>query len=372
MPKPTPTPKPTPKPHSPVDDEPTVPTAAAPRLNAVSTQNAAISALAARFEAELAASTATVADARAHFASVAAEYQAAKNELDQATGLATDVEKRAEAAEATATASVRLLLREVRAGGNPLVSADPLAAIFAGSGGNLIQRLGSLDQLARATASPTETAARAEHDAVAARALRAQADKAKDSVGAIPVDSRKQAADSASAAVDAAEASLASVQLQIASTGTVTRFPNFVDDGRLGDLGWVDPVRGPITDVYGPRPSRPLGTGPFHYGDDIGAACSTWIVAAAAGTVEATGPNGSYGNWVLIDHGHGVQTVYAHIKDGGTIVHVGEAVVAGQPIALVGSTGASTGCHLHFEVRIDGQRIDPQPFLAARGVIVGQ
>jgi murein DD-endopeptidase MepM/ murein hydrolase activator NlpD len=337
-----------------------------------SAQNAALSALAAQFEVQLAASTAKVADARAHYARVAAQYEAAQGEFAQASALATDAEKRAEDAEATATASARLLLREVRAGGNPLASADPLAAIFAGSGGNLLQRLGSLDQLARETASPTAAADRAEHDAVVARTLRAQAAKAKDAVGAIPVDNRKQAADAASAAVDAAEAGLASVQLQIASTGTITRFPNFVDDGRLGGPGWVDPVRGPITDVYGPRPSRPLGTGPFHYGDDIGAACSTWIVAADAGTVEATGPNGSYGNWVLIDHGHGVQTVYAHIEDGGTIVHVGEAVVAGQPIALVGSTGASTGCHLHFEVRVDGQRIDPQPFLAARGVIVGQ
>jgi murein DD-endopeptidase MepM/ murein hydrolase activator NlpD len=325
-----------------------------------------------QFEAALTANSAKVADARAHCARVSAEYDATKTEFDQATQLAADSELRAEAAEATATASARLLLREVRSGGNPLDSADPLAAIFGGSGGNLLQRLGSLDQLARATASPTATAALAEHDAEVARALRTQANKARDAVGTIPIDTSKQAADSASAAVDAAEASLASVQLQMASTGTVTPFPAFVDDGRLSGAGWVDPVRGPITDGYGPRPSRPLGTGPFHYGDDIAAACSTWIVAADAGTVEATGPNGSYGNWVMIDHGHGVQTVYAHIENGGTIVSVGQTVKAGQPIALVGSTGASTGCHLHFEVRVDGQRIDPRPFLAARGVTVGE
>ncbi len=331
-----------------------------------------VSAVAAQFEAELAATASKVADARAHYANVSADYAATKSEFDQATALATDAEKQAESAEQNARTSARLLLREVRVGGDPLASADPLAAIFGGSGGNLLQRLGSLNQLARASASPSEVAARAEHDAVVARALRAQADKAKDAVGSIPVDSSKKAVATASAAVNSAEASLASVQLQIASTGTVTRFPNFVDDGRLGHAAWVDPVRGPITDGYGPRPSRPLGTGPFHYGDDIAAACSTWIVAAAAGSVVATGPNGSYGNWVMIDHGQGVQTVYAHIANGGTIVHNGEAVVAGQPIALVGTTGASTGCHLHFEVRVDGQRIDPQPFLAARGVIVGR
>jgi murein DD-endopeptidase MepM/ murein hydrolase activator NlpD len=331
-----------------------------------------LSAVAAQFEAELAASSAKLAVARASYASASADYQATKNEYDRADRLATDTEHRAEAAEQTARSSARLLLRAMRDGGDPLVAPDPLAAIFGGTGGNLLQRLGSLDHLARASASPTQLAGRAEHDAVIARALRAQADKAKDALGTIPVDSSQQAVTTASAAVDAAEASIASVQLQIASTGTVTRFPNFVDDGRLGKAAWVDPLHGQITDVYGPRPSRPLGTGPFHYGDDIAAACSSWIVAASAGTIEATGPNGSYGNWVMIDHGHGVQTVYGHIENGGTLVHVGEAVVAGQPIALVGSTGASTGCHLHFEVRIDGQRIDPQPFLAARGVIVGR
>ncbi len=83
------------------------------------------------------------------------------------------------------------------------------------------------------------------------------------------------------------------------------------------------------------------------------------------------GPNGSYGNFVLIDHGGGVETAYGHIRDGGIGVTVGEHVVAGQPIAQVGSTGASTGCHLHLEVRVNGVQIDPYPFLAARGVIVG-
>ncbi|WP_345764802.1 M23 family metallopeptidase [Diaminobutyricibacter sp. McL0608] len=355
-----------------MDDEPVTPDATAPQPFEQASPDAAVSALAAQFEAELAATSAQVAEARAAYASASDEYQATKHEFDQANQLASDTDQRAEAAEQTATTSARLLLRAVRAGGNPLESADPLAAIFAGTGGNLLQRLGSLDQLARASASPSELAARAEHDAVVARGLRTQADKAKDAVGTIPVESNQQAVASASAAVDSAEARMASVQLQIASTGSVTRFPNFVDDGRLGKAAWVDPLRGQITDGYGPRPSRPLGTGPFHYGDDIAAACSTWIVAAAAGTVESTGPNGSYGNWVLIDHGHGVQTVYGHIENGGTLVHVGEAVVAGQPIALVGSTGLSTGCHLHFEVRIDGQRIDPQPFLAVRGVIVGR
>jgi murein DD-endopeptidase MepM/ murein hydrolase activator NlpD len=87
--------------------------------------------------------------------------------------------------------------------------------------------------------------------------------------------------------------------------------------------------------------------------------------------VVAAGPNGSYGNFVMIDHGGGVATAYGHVVDGGIRVAVGQTVAAGQPIALVGSTGASTGCHLHFEVRVNGVQIDPLPFMAARGVTLG-
>lgn len=78
---------------------------------------------------------------------------------------------------------------------------------------------------------------------------------------------------------------------------------------------------------------------------------------------------GSYGNWILIDHGNGVQTGYAH----NSVLHVsvGQSVAAGEVISDVGSTGASSGCHLHFEVRVDGARIDPQPFMSARGVTLG-
>ena len=98
---------------------------------------------------------------------------------------------------------------------------------------------------------------------------------------------------------------------------------------------------------------------------------NAWIVAAAAGTVSASGPYGGLGNRVVIDHGAGITTTYAHIADGGLAVTPGQVVAAGEAIALSGSTGVSTGCHLHFEVALDGVRTDPLPFLAARGVAVG-
>ena len=134
---------------------------------------------------------------------------------------------------------------------------------------------------------------------------------------------------------------------------------------------WTAPGAGPITDAFGPRPERPGGAGPFHYAIDIGTGCNAWIVAASAGTVSAAGPFSGLGNRVVIDHGQGLTTTYAHIADGGIAVAVGQVVAAGEAIALSGSTGISTGCHLHFEVAIDGVRTDPIPFLAARGVAVG-
>lgn len=134
--------------------------------------------------------------------------------------------------------------------------------------------------------------------------------------------------------------------------------------------GWVRPVSGTITSVFGPRPNRPVaGVGAFHYGTDIAAGCGVTVVAASAGRVSYSGPFGSYGNWVLLDNGGGIETGYAHNST--LLVTEGEQVTAGQPIALVGSTGASSGCHLHYETRVNGARIDPQPFMSQRGAPLG-
>jgi murein DD-endopeptidase MepM/ murein hydrolase activator NlpD len=106
-------------------------------------------------------------------------------------------------------------------------------------------------------------------------------------------------------------------------------------------------------------------------GIDIGAGCNSPIYAAFGGTVEYAGPLGTYGNFVLINNGNGVETGYAHIRDGGILVGIGQTVSAGQPIARVGTTGASTGCHLHYEVRVGGQKIDGIPFMRDRQAPLG-
>lgn len=144
--------------------------------------------------------------------------------------------------------------------------------------------------------------------------------------------------------------------------------------GTPASSGWAKPAGGGLTGGYGPRSPICAGdgcSGSFHYAVDIGTGCSAPIYAANSGVVTFSGYSGSYGNFIKVDHGGGISTGYAHIRDGGRFVGVGEWVGAGQNIASSGTTGASTGCHLHFEVYSGGGRIDPQPFMADRGIYFG-
>jgi murein DD-endopeptidase MepM/ murein hydrolase activator NlpD len=122
--------------------------------------------------------------------------------------------------------------------------------------------------------------------------------------------------------------------------------------------GIGQPIPGaPLGSPFGLR-NDPLGGGAgFHPGVDLDATSGTPIHAAGAGIVVVAGDCGGYGNCVVIDHGSSLATLYGH--QSGVLVQVGEHVDAGQTIGLVGSTGMSTGPHLHFEVRLHGLPIDP-------------
>ena len=116
----------------------------------------------------------------------------------------------------------------------------------------------------------------------------------------------------------------------------------------------IKPIPGIITCRFGSR-----GNG--HRGLDIAASTGTPIKAAAGGTVTTAGWNNSYGYMVIISHGNGVQTVYAHCSQ--LLVSAGQSVSQGQVIGKVGSTGNSTGPHLHFEIRVNGVLQDPQNYV---------
>ncbi len=125
----------------------------------------------------------------------------------------------------------------------------------------------------------------------------------------------------------------------------------------------------PIIGAYGINSDYGYRWGKLHAGIDLGmgnapgTSLGKSIIAVAQGTVIVAGTHSSYGYYVIIDHGGGLQTLYAHCLANSLMVVPGQIVAAGEPIARVGSTGYSTGPHLHFEVRVNGNRVNPRPYL---------
>ncbi len=128
-----------------------------------------------------------------------------------------------------------------------------------------------------------------------------------------------------------------------------------------GKLGWPCPSSSRITSPYGYRIL--FGVRDFHTGIDIGAVHGSNICAAESGTVILAnyGWNGGYGNYIILNHGNGITTRYAHASQ--LYVSAGQTVSKGQVIAAVGTTGNSTGPHLHFEVRVNGSHTNPLNYL---------
>jgi len=159
---------------------------------------------------------------------------------------------------------------------------------------------------------------------------------AEERADAGEIDSLQQVSAELAAKIQAAQA-----------RSTVTR--------SVSSAGLIWPVNAPITSPFGWRWGR------MHTGIDLGATYGTPIAAAASGSVIYAGWLGGYGNLTVIDHGGGLATAYGHQSS--IAVSVGEQVAQGQTIGNVGSTGHSTGPHLHFEVRVNGQAVDPLGYL---------
>ena len=137
-------------------------------------------------------------------------------------------------------------------------------------------------------------------------------------------------------------------RLGIAGPGTVAALRRARPRSPLS-LDW--PVSAALGDGFGPRGNA------FHAGEDFVAWAGTPVASARAGRVVWAGPRGSFGNTVVVAHGRGVRTLYAHLSR--IDVHLLDEVAAGTRIGAVGSTGRSTGPHLHFEVRVRGAAVDP-------------
>lgn len=128
-----------------------------------------------------------------------------------------------------------------------------------------------------------------------------------------------------------------------------------------GVMLWPVPGYTSLTSTYGMRVHPITGAYKLHTGIDIGAPLGASFVAAANGIVTKATFNVAYGNMVIIDHGGGVQTLYAHGNE--ILVQVGQVVSAGTEVLKIGSTGYSTGPHAHFEIRINGQTVNPLDYL---------
>jgi murein DD-endopeptidase MepM/ murein hydrolase activator NlpD len=165
-------------------------------------------------------------------------------------------------------------------------------------------------------------------------------------------------------ALTAAEQQLAEESSRISQNIQQKLAANIAFPGAIfvpGSGQFLLPSDGPITSPFGWRVHPILGTSRLHNGVDFGAEYGSLIRAADNGVVIAAEWSGGYGNAVIIDHGNGITTLYGHTSE--MYVKAGQVVQKGQPIAAVGSTGLSTGPHLHFEVRRQGEPTDPMPFL---------
>lgn len=163
---------------------------------------------------------------------------------------------------------------------------------------------------------------------------------------------------------EALESAIVQLERDSTSIGQIIRQRSIGDSRGIIITGrgiMTVPVDAEITSGFGYRMHPILGYQKFHSGLDFGSDSGSTIRSAAAGVVIYAQWYGGYGNTVIVDHGSGFTTLYGHTE--GFYVAEGATVQKGQPIAAVGSTGLSTGPHLHFEVRQNGEPIDPVPYL---------
>ncbi len=369
---------------------------------------AAAAAEVTRIEGLIASLTQKVAETQAAAQVASDEFYAAQQAYFAAIAEAETLQAKADEQAAVADESARkagqVAAQLYRNGGDD----TSLELFFAGSADNadqLLARLGTMDKLLEYNQSVYDDAVAARNSAQSLSDQAVVARNERDRLQLIAeekMQAAQAAADAAQAALDEQSTNLATMQAQLAAlkdttATTVAGYQAGVEaeakarrereaaeaaanaggnsggGGTPGTGGWVRPHGGHRSSGYGPRSqqcnSRGCSTS-WHYGVDLANGCGAAIYAAYGGTVDYVGPNGGYGNYIRIQHGSGVGTGYAHIKPGGFAVRHGQWVNAGQVIAYAGNTGGSFGCHLHFEVYINGQYTNPINFLADRNIWV--
>jgi murein DD-endopeptidase MepM/ murein hydrolase activator NlpD len=332
---------------------------------------------------ELKAAQAAVDDAQASVSALEAELSSAQERLDELTARLERQTRRLERLRAEYAKAVAILEARVRAA---YMDSPPDMVSFLVSASSFDEVIDSVELLARIGAQDQRIASQVEKARVAAARERgatietkrlqvaavsvisartSEARVARDQLAGdrdrlASVRSLKQSAlagtrdsraeylhevEALAAQSVALAAQIRGAQEDAGSTGT----------GQPSSAGLIWPCDGVVVSGFGMRWGR------MHEGIDIGCAFGTPNRAAAAGTVIHAGWLGGYGNLVVIDHGNGLSTAYAHASS--ILVGVGQSVSQGETVSLVGSTGNSSGPHLHFEVRINGQAVDPLAYL---------
>ncbi|WP_336648344.1 M23 family metallopeptidase [Microbacterium sp. MMO-10] len=380
-------------------------------VQAAKSNEAAKAAEVTRIEGLIQSLTQQVAETQAAAAKASDEFYAAQQAhfaaVTKAQNLQAQADQQAEIADGAAARAAKVAAQLNRDEGDDTA----LKLFFSDSGANtdeLLARLGTMDRFLNYNQSVYDTAVSARNTA---QSLTDQAKVARDErdrlqqVAEEKLAAARKAAEVAQAALKEQSANLETLTAQLAAlrdstaqtvagyqAGVAAREAeeqarrtreaaeaaangggNGGGGGASGSGGWVRPHGGARSSSYGPRvpDCGPQGcSSSYHYGADLANGCGAAIYAANSGTVDYAGANGGYGNYIRIQHGGGIGTGYAHIRPGGILVDNGQWVSAGQVIAYAGDTGRSFGCHLHFEVYIDGEYTNPVAFMEDRGVYV--
>jgi murein DD-endopeptidase MepM/ murein hydrolase activator NlpD len=229
-----------------------------------------------------------------------------------------------------------------------------------------ITALRDLTQQLRDQLDSQRTDARAQRDVVASQRIKLdglRAEQATARAGAVREEANEQALLATARSRKAEfERELVALQAQSNSLAKLLRGRQINQALQPSGHGVLKvPVGAPVTSGFGPRVHPIFGDVRMHTGIDFGAGFGTPIHAAGPGVVVIGGPYGGYGNAVVIDHGNGLATLYAH--QSALSVRPGQSVKVGQVVGFVGATGFATGPHLHFEVRVKGTPVDPLLYL---------
>jgi murein DD-endopeptidase MepM/ murein hydrolase activator NlpD len=336
-----------------------------------------------------------------------AEYGIALEKLGAAEQTSVVLEAQATKSQAEADAASaqagRLAAQLYRSGGSDL-SMNLLMEKTSDGADKLLSKLGNMSKLAERSNAIYATAQTAQNEAkslskqakiavkareelqVAAEAAFAAATAAQEAAQAKLAESENQQMimqaqlaalqDSTSATVAGYEAGVAEAARIAAERAAAEAAARGIS---VSGAGWTHPVPNAyISSSWGPRQNFYIPgagwTGSFHNATDLAARCGSPIYAASGGRVTYAGAmGGGYGYMVEVNHGGGIRTRYGHVTSDGINVSYGQNVGPGELIARVGTTGSSTGCHVHFEVHDSPafNGIDPEPFMADRGAPLG-